>query len=238
VNRFGRWLARVFRPGGSSPAVTWTIAAVTVLVWAIQMFTQVSGGGDRVSSALGYFPPATLAHPWTPITAAFVHSTSSLWHILFNMYALIVVGPILEYTVGRWRFLALYLLSAFGGSVAVLLLAPSSFVVGASGAIFGLFAAFFVIQRGLGQNPMQIVIVVVANLAIGFLVPGVSWQAHVGGLIVGGLVGLVLLRTRRRNQRGAQLGLLVGLFALLCVLIAVGMAIMPPQLRLLAELLS
>ncbi|OJX64078.1 MAG: hypothetical protein BGO95_02210 [Micrococcales bacterium 73-13] len=232
MSRFGRWAARVLRPGGSSPIVTWAIAGVTVLIWAVQLFTPLAGTQiDRVSAVLGYFPPSTLAHPWTLVTSAFVHSPTSFWHILFNMYALVVVGPILEYALGRWRFLVLYLLSAFGGSVAVLLFQPTSFVIGASGAIFGLFAAFFVVQRGLGQNPTQILIVVVANLVIGFLIPGVAWQAHVGGLVIGALVGLVLLRTRRRAQRGAQIGLLLAVFAGLCALVALGMAIMPPMLR-------
>ncbi len=219
MSPFGRWVARAFRPGGNTPIVTWTLAAVTVLIWAVQLFTQVPGFGDRVSAALGYYPPLTLQHPWTPVTAAFVHSTSSLWHILFNMYALMIVGPVLEYTVGRWRFLVMYLLGAFGGSVAVLLFAQDSFVIGASGAIFGLFAAYFIIERGLGNNPTQILVVVVLNLVVGFLVPGVSWQAHVGGLIVGGLVGFILLRTRRRQQRVRQAWLLVAVFAALVAIV-------------------
>jgi len=232
VSRFGRGLARVFRPGGTTPVVTWTIAGVTVLIWAAQLLTRnPSLGLDPITSTLGYYPPATLDSPWTLITSAFVHSPTSFWHILFNMYALVVVGPVIEYSIGRWRFLLLYLLSALGGSVAVLLLAPGTFVIGASGAIFGLFAAYFVIQRGLGQNPMQIVVVVVLNLVIGFITPGVSWQAHVGGLVIGGLVGLILVRTRRRQQRGAQAGLLVLVFAGLIVLVPIGLAIMPPLLQ-------
>ncbi len=227
MSRFGRGVARVFRPGGTTPVVTWTIAGVTVAVWALQLLTRNPALGiDPVTAVLGYFPPATLDAPWTLVTSAFVHSPTSFWHILFNMYALVVVGPLLEYSIGRWRFLVLYLLSALGGSVAVLLLAPGTFVIGASGAIFGLFAAYFVVQRGLGQNPMQILIVVVLNLVIGFITPGVSWQAHVGGLVVGGLVALILVRTRRRQQRGLQVGLLVVLFAALIVLVPIGLAIL------------
>ncbi len=232
MSSFGRWAARAFRPGGSTPIVTWTIASITVVVWAAQLLTRNAGtGDDPITTALGYFPPGTVQHPWTLVTAAFVHSPTSVWHILFNMYALVIVGPVLEYSVGRWRFLALYLLSAFGGSVAVLLLAPASFVIGASGAIFGLFAAYFVVQRGLGQNPMQILIVVVLNLVIGFITPGVSWQAHIGGLVVGGVVGFILLRTRRRQQRGAQIGLLVLVFAAPVALVLIGLAIMPEALK-------
>ncbi|MDP3208672.1 MAG: rhomboid family intramembrane serine protease, partial [Rhodoglobus sp.] len=113
---------------------------------------------------------------------------------------------ILERSLGRWRFLALYLISGFGGSVAVLLLAPLTAVVGASGAIFGLLGAFFVIQRKLGGNNVQLIVIIVLNLVIGF-VPGlnISWQAHVGGLVAGAAVAFVFLRTRRPNQRVAQI---------------------------------
>src|SRR5690606_34343400 len=107
------------------------------------------------------------------------------------MYALWLFGRILEQLLGRWRFLALYLLSGLGGSVAVLLLSPDTWVVGASGAVFGLFGAFFVIQRRLGSSSMQLIVVIGINLVIGFVIPHISWEGHVGGLIAGSLVGLV-----------------------------------------------
>jgi membrane associated rhomboid family serine protease len=110
-------------------------------------------------------------------------------------------------------------LSGFGGSVAVLLLAPMSAVVGASGAIFGLFGAFFVIQRKLGGNSVQLFVVIGLNFAIGFL-PGtnISWQAHLGGVIVGALVGLIYLATRRPEQKVRQVALISSLAIGLVVL--------------------
>jgi membrane associated rhomboid family serine protease len=147
------------------------------------------------------------------LTSLFVHG--SIIHILFNMYSLFVLGPELERLVGRWRFLALFLLSGFGGSVAVLLSSPGSAVIGASGAIFGLFGAYFVIARHLGGNSRQLIIVIVINLVIGFIVPGIAWQAHVGGLLVGALVAFLLVRTRDRSRRGIQLLSLAGVFAML-----------------------
>jgi membrane associated rhomboid family serine protease len=144
-----------------------------------------------------------------------MHSPTSILHILFNMYSLFIFGPIIENLVGRWRFLALYLLAAFGGSVAVLLLAPGAVVVGASGAIFGLLGAFFVIQRRLGGNNMQLVIVIGLNLVIGFVVPNVAWQAHLGGLIVGAGVAAVYLATRRPRQKGVQIAAVAGIAAAL-----------------------
>lgn len=199
------------------PVVTYSIMALCVLVWLAQVFV-----GDLVTAYLLYYPPITAAEPWRMLTVAFVHSTASPFHLLFNMYALWLFGRILEQLLGRWRFLALYLISGLGGSVAVLLLAPTSFVVGASGAVFGLFSAFFVIQRRLGASSMQLIVVIGINLVIGFVVPGISWQGHVGGLIAGALVALVYMATRRVSQRNTQILGVSGVVALLIVLTVVG----------------
>ena len=111
------------------------------------------------------------------------------------------------------------MISGFGGSVAVLWLAPSTAVLGASGAIFGLLGAFFVIQRRLGGNNIQLLILIGINLVIGFL-PGfnISWQAHVGGLIAGCAVAFVYVRTRRADQRVVQVLLVAGIAAALVAL--------------------
>ncbi len=198
-----------FRPGSGQPVVTYTIIALCVLIWVLQILPN-----SPVTRVLVYWPPLTAYEPWRMLTSVFAHSQGSIFHILLNMYSLFIFGPILERLLGRIRFLALYLISGFGGSVAVLLLAPSTAVLGASGAIFGLLGAFFVIQRRLGGNNIQLLIVIGINLVIGFL-PGfnISWQAHVGGLIAGAAVAFVYLRTRRPDQRNLQI-LLVSLVAL------------------------
>jgi membrane associated rhomboid family serine protease len=98
----------------------------------------------------------------------------------------------------------LFFLAGFGGSVAVLFLSPSAAVVGASGAIFGLFGALFVIQRSFGGANAQLVIVLALNLVLGFVVPGISWQAHIGGLAVGALVAWIFVRTRGAEEQGRQ----------------------------------
>jgi membrane associated rhomboid family serine protease len=189
-----------FRPNSTRPVVTYSIIALCLLVYVLQLLP-----GSSVTQALIYYPPLTYAEPWRMITALFVHSPSSILHVAFNMYTLFVFGPILERLLGRGRFLALYLISGFGGSVAVLWLTPSTPVLGASGAIFGLLGAFFVIQRKLGGNNIQLLILIGINLVIGFL-PGlnISWQAHVGGLITGCAVAFVYVRTRRADQRAVQ----------------------------------
>jgi membrane associated rhomboid family serine protease len=203
---------RLAQPG--TPVVTYTIMALCVIVFAAEVLTgQLVGPGSPIVDALRYYPPYTSIQPWRMLTSLFVHG--SILHILFNMYSLFVLGPELERLVGRWRFLALFVLSGLGGSVAVLLSSPNSAVIGASGAIFGLFGAYFVIARHLGGNSRQLIIVIVINLVIGFVVPGIAWQAHVGGLLIGALVAFALVRTRDRQKRGIQLLSLAGVFVVL-----------------------
>ncbi len=214
-------IAMAFRPGSGKPVVTWSIIAICLVVFGLQ---NIPGGFGQLVTVYGaYQPRFTEQLPWTMITSAFLHG--GILHILFNMYSLFIIGPLLERMLGRGRFIALYLLSAFGGSVAVLLLAPNGAVYGASGAIFGLFAAFFVIQRKLGGTNVQLLVIIGLNLVIGFVLPNVSWQAHVGGLVAGAAVALVYLRTRRAAQKNAQI-LMVSLVGVaLIVLTIVGLVI-------------
>ena len=213
---------RLAQPG--APIVTYAIMALCVIVFAAEVLTgQLVASGSPIVSALLYYPPYTSVEPWRMLTSLFVHG--SILHILFNMYSLFILGPELERLVGRWRFVALFLLSGLGGSVAVLLSSPASPVIGASGAIFGLFGAYFVIARHLGGNSRQLIIVIVINLVIGFIVPNIAWQAHVGGLLIGALVAFVLVRTRDRQKRGIQLPLLAGVLALLIAATFVGVQI-------------
>ncbi|MEO6941425.1 MAG: rhomboid family intramembrane serine protease, partial [Terrimesophilobacter sp.] len=202
-----------FRANSSTPVVTYTIIAICVVVYLAQLLSN-----GVVTNALFYHPLLTESQPWRMITSLFVHSPGSYLHIIFNMFSLFVIGPPLELALGRWRFLALYLLSGLGGSVAVLLMTPTTGVLGASGAIFGLLGAFFIIQRRLGGRNMQIIVVIGLNLVIGFIIPNVAWQAHVGGLIVGGIVAFLLLRTRQRAKRNEQLLLLSAVLVGLLIL--------------------
>lgn len=205
------------------PVVTYAIIAVTALAWLIGL---IPGAGDMVQNALLFWAPSLYPdltgtfEPWRLFTAALVHS--GFWHIGLNMLALWMIGRSLEPLLGRGRFLTLYLLSALGGSVAVALLSFTTPVVGASGAIFGLFGALIVIGRHIGANIAGIAIILAVNLAIGFI-PGfnVSWQAHVGGLVVGALVGLIYARTRSVRRRALQVWLLVALTVVLFALLLI-----------------
>jgi membrane associated rhomboid family serine protease len=109
------------------------------------------------------------------------------------MVALWFVGPTLENTLGRARYLTLYLMSAVGGSVASVLLATAtdswnSASLGASGAVFGLFGAILVVSKRLGGDVRGILVLIGINLALGFVMSDIAWQAHVGGLVTGGLL--------------------------------------------------
>ncbi len=194
------------RVAGGRPVVTLTLIGLCVVSYVLQ---QVS---DRWTIDLAFVPFLGETEPWRFLTSAFLHSPSSLFHILFNMVALWSVGPFLEASFGRWRFLALYLLSAIGGSVMFLLLATPysaswfTVLVGASGAVFGLFGAVLVVLRRVGRSAGGIVGVLVINAVLGFVLPGVAWQAHLGGLIVGAALGAAFAYAPRDRRTLVAVG--------------------------------
>ena len=134
------------------------------------------------------------------ITAAFLHA--GVFHLAMNMFALAQLGPVLESALGRVRFLALYVLSALGGSTLSYLVSDRGSVgVGASGAIFGLFGAYYIVVRKLGGETRSILTLLVINLVITFAVPIIDWRAHVGGLITGSVVAAALAHAPRGDRR-------------------------------------
>lgn len=204
------------QPG--TPVMTYGIIAVTAFVGLLQLVPGLDISG-LFRFWIGYLLPDLSGapfQPWRLLTAALVHS--GIWHIALNMLALWMLGRSLEPMLGRWRFLALYVLGAIGGSVAVGIIAPGSVTVGASGAVFALFGALLVIGLHIGANMTGLFVILGINLVIGF-VPGfnIAWQAHLGGAAVGALVGLIVLRTRKRSQRRWQILLLAALGILLLV---------------------
>ncbi|WP_457947351.1 rhomboid family intramembrane serine protease [Pseudarthrobacter sp. alpha12b] len=209
------------------PLVTFGIIAACVVVYALQMLIP----GDWVYKQFAYnnifaAPQYGAFEPWRMLTSAFLHSPDSLLHILLNMYTLWIFGQALEPVLGRVRFLALYLISAIGGSVGYLLLNPVLVpgqglvgLVGASGAIFGLFGAMLLVQRQRGGDTRQLWVLIAINGVIGFLIPHIAWQAHLGGLITGGLCAAVLAYAPRGRRQGLIQAL--GLAAVLALLLAV-----------------
>jgi membrane associated rhomboid family serine protease len=208
------------RAAGGQPVVTQGIIAVCVVLY----LAQLSGAG--VTARLELAPALVAQEPWRLLTSAFLHSPSLILHIVFNMLALYQVGPWLEQALGRARFAALYLVSALGGSVGYLLLGvhtdvplvlqPS--VVGASGAVFGLFGALLVLTRSLGRNDRTLLGTIAINFVLGVLIPNVAWQGHLGGLVTGALAALVIARAptaRRAAVHWAGLAAITGALVVL-----------------------
>ena len=206
-------------PGGR-PVVTLVIVVIATVMWLLQ---QVS---PQVTRDLAFVPYLGAAEPWRFLTTAFLHGP--IYHILFNMYALWVVGQYLEPLLGRVRFAALYLVCAIGGSVGYLLLTspqvdPASGVhfwvptVGASGAVFGLFGAMLILNRHLGRSSAGIVTVILINGVIGFVYPGIAWQAHLGGLLTGVALAGVITATASQGRRKLQWPAMVAVLMVLTV---------------------
>jgi membrane associated rhomboid family serine protease len=151
-----------------------------------------------------------------------LHSTGFILHIGFNMLVLYQVGPALEAALGRSRYLALYLISAVGGSVGYLVLADplnplawGASVVGASGAVFGLFGALLVVQRRLGHESGGLFALVAVNFALGFVFSGVAWQGHLGGLLTGAVAGAALVLPHGERRGATQVAALTAVVAVL-----------------------
>jgi membrane associated rhomboid family serine protease len=146
--------------------------------------------------------PALVAHgqAYRLFTATFVHE--NLAHLFFNMAALVIVGPAVEVALGRNRFLALYLAAALGGSVCSFLFGPVLIAgVGASGAIFGIFGAWFSLARAQRSDTAVIVVLIAILLGYSFWDPAIDWRAHVGGLVTGVVVGALFAWAAGRPAR-------------------------------------
>lgn len=208
IQEGNRGSRRATAPFGGRPAsgavVTWVLIGLNVAFWIAEW------ANVRVVYNL-WLVGADVAHGqfYRLISSAFLHewglSGFGITHILFNMWALYVVGPSLERLLGRTRYLALYLLSALGGAVLFYLLAPPyAPALGASGAIFGLFGGYFVVARRLRVDTRGVVFLIVLNLAITFLIPNIAWQAHVGGLVTGGLLTAAYVCAPRHRRALVQ----------------------------------
>jgi membrane associated rhomboid family serine protease len=214
------------RPG-IRPVVTPLLIAVNVAVFAWTVVT--SGSLNRNADAPLFdewaMVPGAVADGewWRLITGGFLHFGPI--HLLFNMMALWVIGRDVESALGRGRFLAVYVVSLLGGSAAVMLLtAPGANVAGASGAVFGLMGALAVLLRRLRVPLGQVGGLIVVNLVITFLLPGISVAGHLGGLITGAAATAALVYAPQERRTAVQAGAIVGLGVLLLVAVALRMA--------------
>ncbi len=175
----------------TAPIVT-TILVVNVVMWFLQQFVP------PLTGRLGAQPPAIADGEWYRlITPMFLHSPAGIWHIGINSYALFIFGPNIEQGFGKARFLALYLIAGFTGGAVSYAFGPCNVTgVGASGAIFGLLGGLLVFLYNRRQSTFvrgfmrNVILLIVLNLVIGQIIPGIDNLAHLGGLAGGGLVAL------------------------------------------------
>jgi membrane associated rhomboid family serine protease len=241
--RSGRTAFGGLRPTNAS-VTSVVLVAMNAAVWLAILVT--GGAGSRLVDLLGLRPnglcrggggffdvdQATCsgAGTWLPgvadgaywqvVTSGFTHVT--IFHVGFNMLALWVIGPQLELALGRTRFLALYLLSMLAGSAVVLWAAPEfQLTLGASGAIYGLFAALLVVVHRVGGDVRQLWVLIGVNVFITFAVPNISWQGHLGGFFGGAVIAGILVYAprgpRRALAQAAGLGIVTAVIAVAIV---------------------
>jgi membrane associated rhomboid family serine protease len=184
-------------PSHYDAPATYVLIALNVAAYLV----EIAGGGGGLSPGnssividFGLFGPSVAEGEWYRLlTSGFLHA--SVFHIGFNMFALFFLGRILEPGIGTLRFVALYFASLVAGSFGALLLDPNALTIGASGAVFGIFGATFVIARSRGVDALasSIGIVLVLNLAITFGRPEISIGGHLGGLAAGLLCALAIV---------------------------------------------
>ncbi|SOD71172.1 membrane associated rhomboid family serine protease [Jatrophihabitans sp. GAS493] len=216
------------RIGSGAPIVTWSIVGINVLVYLASAIGSPGGLNNPTQSRLftdwQLFPYAVHQNHqyWRLLTSAFLHV--SLLHIAVNMLALWIIGPYLERLLGPARYLGLYLLSALGGSVAVYLFgAQLQGVAGASGAIFGLFAAALIFVRELGLDPRSLIMTLVLNFIFTFAVADISRLGHIGGFLTGAAAAFAiggLPKHRGKLANNTQAALLLLLLAVLILAVA------------------
>lgn len=175
---------------------TAVLVAINLLVYLAEMVQGVGVSGVTGSSLVrdgAVYGPAVADGEWyRMVTGGFLHA--GVIHIAFNMYLLWIVGGALERYAGAGRFLAIYFTAILWGSAGALLLSPDTITVGASGGVFGLMAALYLLerQRGVSLLGSAIGMLLVLNLAITFMIPGISIGGHLGGVVGGAAAAFVL----------------------------------------------
>ncbi len=219
--------------GRSDAPATYAIIAICVAAYIGEIATggTMGGGGGTLTrdgalfaygiDAAGQTLGVAGGQPYRLVTSAFLHA--GILHIGLNMFALYILGTLLEPAIGTVRFVGIYAVSILSGSFLVMVIDPGQLTVGASGGIFGLMAAAFLIarSRGLDELATQIGFFVILNLVITFGANNISVGAHIGGLIGGGIAALLVAQLDRRriaNAKAIEIAALVGM----CVVAVVG----------------
>lgn len=178
----------------------WFLVALNILVFIVTMVRP------DVVLFLGMTPALFLRQPWTIVTSIFVHG--SFYHILFNMISLFFLGSFLIRVVGERSFLWVYFLGGLAGNALFMVLAhPASTGVGASGAIYAVGGTLAMMAPRLPvfvfpfPFPIPLWVAIIGFLVLSFIIPGIAWQAHVGGLLLGLIAGYLFKRKRGAYRR-------------------------------------
>jgi membrane associated rhomboid family serine protease len=202
------------RPLGAAatgtPVATIALVAINVLTFLAELAQGVAlrgvSGSDLVEDGAIYGPGVADGEWYRLVTGGFLHA--GLIHLAFNMYLLWILGGALERYAGTARFLAIYFAGLLWGSAGALLLSPDSRTVGASGAVFGLMAAMYLLerQRGIALLGGSVGMLLLLNLAITFLFPGISIGGHIGGIAGGAAAGFILSGYGRGHMAYGRMG--------------------------------
>ena len=195
--------------------VTYALIAINVVVFLAELVSGVSllgnsfGGSKIIVHGALYGPLVASGDYWRLVTSGFLHF--NLWHIAFNMYALYILGTMLEPAIGHVRFALIYFVSLLAGSFGALFVNPHSITVGASGAVFGLFGAAILEMCSRGIDPMStgLPLWLGINLLFSFTFNGISVGGHIGGLIGGAVAGVAIAELGRRRNIPALAGPLI-----------------------------
>lgn len=205
-------------PGFEAAPATYILIAINVIVFLVEIANGAGGfseqGISQFVADFALFGPSVAEGEWYRlVTSGFLHA--GLIHIGFNMFLLLVLGRLLEPALGTPRFLVIYFASLLAGSFGALVLDPNAITIGASGAVFGLAGAVFIIARGRGMEELarEIGVLIVFNLLLGFVLPRISVGGHIGGLIGGIVCALVIVAGEKglfgRNRLPVELAAMV-----------------------------
>jgi membrane associated rhomboid family serine protease len=211
------------------------LIGVNVLVFVLTALQAQSVVDNQRSTVFveGTLIPGSVAGGefWRLLTSGFLHFGNyggyGPVHLIFNMFALWVIGRDLEVALGRLRFLVVYLLALFGGSTAVMLFGdPLSSVAGASGAIYGLFGGIAVVVFRAKMNPTPVLVLLGVNVFLSITLPGISLLGHLGGLVVGALATAAMVYAPRANLQRVQIAACVALVVVMVAAVGVRVSAM------------
>jgi membrane associated rhomboid family serine protease len=228
-----RQRTRVVRNPTGTPAgfeatpATYVLIAINVIAFLVEI-ANGSGGFSRSDLSpftidFSLFGPAIAGGEWYRlVTSGFLHA--GILHIGFNMFLLLVLGRLLEPALGTPRFLVLYFASLLAGSLGALVVEPDAFTIGASGAVFGLAGATFVLARGRGMDALagEIGFLILFNLVFSFISPRISIGSHIGGLIGGVICALAIVAGERGMFGRNRLPLEIAAMVAVAIVAAVG----------------